>query len=481
MKSLKVVLFIYCLCYTTSLSGQEFRRYDNGLVYDKSTMTQLHIIVDSLNNEYLQCSERPTYYSLPQARVHVLKSDQNGKAIEAAIKRGLDFEALKAEFPEATEILNLQAVRFLDEDDGEPIKEYYVFNALGRSVLTVKRPIYTSAPTKSTWLVSRYNESIKAAYFTEDLSSQALPIQYAQMISYSDCMVDTTEQIFRTEAKYEYYEGSANSAAAKFWEDWKGPEKSPNREDFKDAQKYYMAYYEYDSLKMKALEKELERNNQLKQKLTDVVDQVLAKGGSNERFEYITEQFISADKALELKRNRKVMGSCSQDSRPRDHALEIARLSAETTNWSVFLRSHLNLMNDRFERASDGSYAWAQRMTYMKELESLEIDMVGLLVGISLRYQNASENHYYGSNYRIGRAIAEAKDPQKHLETIYQGIQDESLDTYNRMLLSYLVLNSLRSNKDQWSETDYAKAREAIGSLPSYLKDPMLELLEEED
>ena len=79
-----------------------------------------------------------------------------------------------------------------------------------------------------------------------------------------------------------------------------------------------------------------------------------------------------------------VVGFCSMDSRPRDHAVNIALLSAETTNWEVFLRAHLDIMNDRFDRMTDGNYAWKQRQTYIGELEELNINVADLIFGINL-------------------------------------------------------------------------------------------------
>jgi len=43
------------------------------------------------------------------------------------------------------------------------------------------------------------------------------------------------------------------------------------------------------------------------------------------------------------------------DESPRTHARAIALLAAETNNWDILLRAHIDIMNDRFERRSDGS------------------------------------------------------------------------------------------------------------------------------
>ena len=56
--------------------------------------------------------------------------------------------------------------------------------------------------------------------------------------------------------------------------------------------------------------------------------------------EFSTENQASL---LDKMRSTRVIGFCSQDSRPRMHAVNIAQLAAETTNWEVFLKAHLDL------------------------------------------------------------------------------------------------------------------------------------------
>ena len=125
-------------------------------------------------------------------------------------------------------------------------------------------------------------------------------------------------------------------------------------------------------------------------------------------FEKYVATYLTPGKALELKRNRIVVGQCSMDDRPRIHAMNIAQLAGESLNWDVFLRAHLNIMNDRIDRISDGSWAWESRHTYIKELEELHFDVVSLLLGIALRAEDLPKNHYYGGNSRLGRAIDES-------------------------------------------------------------------------
>jgi len=150
--------------------------------------------------------------------------------------------------------------------------------------------------------------------------------------------------------------------------------------------------------------------------------------------------------------------------------MNIALLSAETINWEIFLRSHLDIMNDNFERSIDGSYAWAERKTYIKELEVLDFNVTDLLLGISLRIENPGEHHYYGNISRLGRALSESKYQVAIKSKILDMIRDEKLDDYNRMLMYYLYLdyNYYLDNKEL-QKKNIEKLHSAVNTLPAYL------------
>lgn len=184
-------------------------------------------------------------------------------------------------------------------------------------------------------------------------------------------------------------------------------------------------------------------------------------------------------KLLDEMRSTRVIGGCSQDSRPRDHAVNIALLSAETYNWSVFLKAHLDIMNDRFERVSDGSYAWGARNTYIKELETLNINVLDLILGISLRIENPVVNHYYGSISRIGRALSETKNRNEIEESILSAISDKELDDYNRLLFYFLFKNyNYNIHEELLKKKNEEKLLLAMNTLPQYYK---VELLKNEE
>ncbi|WBV61122.1 hypothetical protein PFY12_03140 [Chryseobacterium camelliae] len=174
-------------------------------------------------------------------------------------------------------------------------------------------------------------------------------------------------------------------------------------------------------------------------------------------------------KLLEELRGTRVIGGCSQDMGPRVHAVNIALLSAETYNWNVFLKSHLDIMNDRFDRVTDGSYAWGQRNTYIRELEELNIDVLKLVMGISFRIENPVKNHYYGSIGRIGRALSESQNKTEAENTLLTAIADNNLDHYNRLLLFFLFKNYNSYTADETlKKTNEEKLFASINGLPDY-------------
>lgn len=148
-------------------------------------------------------------------------------------------------------------------------------------------------------------------------------------------------------------------------------------------------------------------------------------------------------------RETQVWGQCSMDNSPRVHAQNIALLAAETDNWKVFLKAHLDILNDRFDRISDGSYAWAGRETYIGELEALNINVKELLLGTMFRLSNPSNNHYFSNVPRVSRALMESKDFAIIEAEILRIIQDEDLDIFNRIVFHNLYYGLIQQETNE--------------------------------
>lgn len=179
---------------------------------------------------------------------------------------------------------------------------------------------------------------------------------------------------------------------------------------------------------------------------------------------------------LEEMRSTRVVGFCSMDNGPRIHAQNIALLSAETYNWEIFLKAHLDIMNDRFERLSDGSYAYNNRKTYIKELEELNINITDLLFGISFRVENPASNHYYGSIGRLGRSLSETKNRAEIEQKMLSIIADEELDLYNRLLFYFLFDNYNYYTEDESVRMkNEARLAAVIKTFPSFISERFTE------
>lgn len=412
-----ITISILSLVYI-QLHCQEFETHQNGLIYDTSTVNKLKHIVDSLNLKFKTCEMTETYYTLAQTKALVFRlSSGNIKKAKEDIENGMSLEDLKATYPKA--YVSKPALLIAYDDSNyydEIITTHISTKTIGGSntVIALDSKIdVTEAYIKDSRIVDYYeggeytNENVKALFLLEPFRRRQMKDTYAEMIQYSDCMIDTTSTKMLDTSKL----GTS-------WNDEDGFELYNNKN--------------YSKLSMS------EKKN-----------------------------------LLYKLRGTKVIGTCSMDSSPRIHALNIAILSAETVNWEVFLKAHLDVMNDRFDRASDGSYAWQRRQTYLKELEVLDINLVDLIFGITFRIDNANKNHYYGTIRRLGRALTESKDEVKFEKLMLQMLKDDELDDYNRSIIYYLYDNYpySRNNCEDKEEREarFEKVRLRLKEVQQYL------------
>lgn len=495
----KISLYLLFLLFPFGSIGQsEFGQEKNGLIYSDTTMHQLKHIVDSLNLKHKVCQQRSVYEAMEQGIGHYFTLEGDGvKEARKAMDKGIGFKEVKNKFTKA----NIQEARYLlryedkDYDDSSiVVYETIALNSSTGAGFRLPGTLKDShEPLKGKWIYqyepkSEYSkESLEAFFITEDFRARQIPDLYAGMIQYADCLVDTTQTIFRynhnTQSRMfyrsdeddttsgpalefmRYFESSLNLPKHPTY-DYNGGEES-RKEYEKQAHAWFAERrrradsFAATDICQRALLDATVKTMSAKDKPVDTEDE----------FEGLVEKYISKGDALEMKRRRLVMGGCSQDQSPRYHALAIARLSAETVNWEIFLRAHLDIMNDNFERLSDGSYAQAQRKTYIKELELLDINVEDLLLGISLRFKEANPNHYYGNLGRLGRAISETNDKEAFERKMLQMIGDQNLDVHNRALIYslFLVYNYHLEDAGRKAQ-NVDKIRTALNTFPESLR-----------
>ncbi|MBL0736934.1 hypothetical protein JI750_08580 [Flavobacterium sp. GN10] len=509
----KILAFMILISMNLNAQSTEFKIYDNGLIYSESSVSKLKHIVDSLNLKFKVCEFNKTFRSYGQAKANFVEV-QKADVIEAKkdLEKGISYSDFKAKYDKAlfdenliilksnqTNYKNEEQVEFsslpLGEKDEQNItrnkKEIDSYNNNFR-----EKWVFEYQEKKS-----YSKESLKAFYFIDEFKTKPLSEKYARLIQYSDCLVDTTAQVFYDNAKDSgvRYGDSTPSKAVNFesyvekvlkrpsfsYEKLSilysngldGKSKEKTKEQLAQKEIVKKEYDEFNAKMKKWQAERLTRIDSLRTKdknfdvmLREALVEAKMTKVSDDTFEEYVERYIGKEDVLELKRNRRVIGGCSMDNSPRVHAQNIAVLSAETIKWEIFLRSHLNIMNDRFDRVSDGSYAQGERQTYIKEIEVLDINVLDLILGISLRVDNPSKNHYYSSINRVGRALSESSNPELIETSLLNMIKDSDLDDYNRVLMYYLFDNyNYNLKDDNLKKKNESKLQVAVASMPDYI------------
>ncbi|NNT72778.1 hypothetical protein HKT18_11175 [Flavobacterium sp. IMCC34852] len=516
---MKVKLIIVFLFVISQIKAQysEFKLHDNGLIYSETSMSKLKRIVDSLNLKFKVCDLSKKYYSNRQAIAHHLSLDGNkAKEAKADIEKNISFDDFIKKYPKTKVVEKLVVIANQYKDyDNKSVLEFFNLELSERDNFNFYfRDQNESEVIHGNWIYD-YNEKgkysgegINAYYLVKPFESLLLPQKYSKLIQYSDCLIDTTATIFNENAKktYRYYDESVPNKPRAFNDyvekvlkrpefdnekfdvimgmdtiDFERPNKKLSKKERLEREKRAVVIekeFEKFGEKMDIWESSrLTRIDSLKNndpnfmpKLLEAYAEAKINSASEDQFEEYVGLYISKEAELELKRNRRVVGGCSMDDSPRRHALSIAILSAETTKWEIFLQSHLNIMNDRFDRVSDGSWAQQGRSTYIREIEDLEINVLDLLFGISLRLENPAENHYFGSINRLGRALSESKNKTEFENRALAMIEDNELDTYNRLLVYYLFRNYNHNLEDEnHQKTNMEKLKVSISKLPDYV------------
>lgn len=491
MKRIMLIALLLALVLpATPLKAQrgssEFELHKNGFIYSDTTMAQLAHIVDSLNLKYKRCDLWKKYTSVPQTAAYVIRLD-SGKNIKAAyqdIKKGISFDVFLQKYPLATyeKMLVLKSL----EIDYEK-KNYISYAAIAANGYGYRqRENDTSKynnPVKDKWK-AEYNakgtyshEYVTALYFPAEFATVQLPLKYGRMVQYVDCMIDTNSSIFFNNASEDIgwlTQGKVKTnKITSFFDYIETNTGAPDKQLLKNKktrENYYDLRSKWYTTKDSLIEVKLEHTDEFQKRLKEAIDLALKDSIGNAGLEEYAQKYLSPKDVLRLKRQRVVWGMCSRDNSPRVHALEIAKLSAETVSWEIFLRAHLDIMNDNFNRASDASYAWGRRKTYIKEIEALQLDIPSLMFGTTLRIDKPSGTHYFGSIERTGRALVESEKAKEIEAMMAEAIADTSLDVYNRFMFYSLFKNYAYHIEDEMQKKAVAEIIDkAANTLPDYI------------
>lgn len=389
-------------------SYSEFKVYPNGLIYSEHAMKKLSHIVDSLNLKFQSCDLNKRFYSKYQTVGYLVRLDSgNVKQANIDMKNQISIEHFRKKYPSAK---------------------------ITKNVLIIKSKY-----------INRENEEITYFMNLELDKNTGVDIELKDKnVFFKDLQ---NKWVFEYKKMPEYSEESIDA----FY--------FPNEFKSTELPEKYAKMIGYSNCMIDTTSRIFKAN--------------LKENFGREMYE-LPKNMTSLSLQQQLKlldklRSTRVVGACSQDDRPRNHAVKIALLSAETASWKIFLRSHLDIMNDRFDRITDGSYAQAGRKTYIKEIEELNINVPDLLFGILFSVDNPAKNNYYGNVYRIGRALSETKNKQEIEDGLLAIINDPKLDDYNRVAFYYLFLIYNKKIKDEKIHRQNME-KLAFVKFPNYIK-----------
>lgn len=447
-------------------------------LYSEDDLRQLKKTADSINFSFLQCTRTPEYYSLLQTSAQYvrLKYKKDSNPIQALLKQGVTLNEIIARFPEIEE-KNGRHVVLVFEKDYDWEKETYtdvVFSGDGKGFARTSLGPASKNKKAGDWLFTDDDEKDDSSYgyleawrLDQPFRTALLPEEFGKMIQYADCMIDTATVLMLE----------------------KGPEREEENKPFETLKNHLIVrqqkktdttfYIDLEESDLEYMRENYHRDAVIRRLLHEAVVMALGNGNGSAGLELMAEGFYSKDTILLMKRSRVVVGSCSMDPSPRLHARDIAVLAAQTHQWPVFIRAHLNIMNDRFERMTDGSYAEPGRETYLRELEILNIPARELLLGTILTAQNLPEQHYSGKISRIGRAFTESPQSALFEQKIKSYLKDERLDAVNKILLFMLYANYCYQQPDQTVKTEKIAGltRESPG-YPDFIQAGILSLKE---
>jgi hypothetical protein len=455
----------------------EFQKNANGLIYSDQDINALRFVVDSLNLKFKTCDLNKAYLSYPQAKLYHLSFESKTNDLQDLLK---EFNST----PDLYTLLKKYNAYLKEVDSSELLirtphkyegKTVYLsgnsFSGFGENYLVSRKGL---GPNQK-WAYEYEKKdkdndsySIDCAYIPNGFLQITIAAKYAKLIQYIDCMIDTAATIFLGGPESETYNKKIAERCGAYYKEINDYlNKKMNLVKKKDD--YTFDYLGHE--KVEYAKTNLSKDVFLITRLKLLTDLYLKNERGSDPIEELIASFISKEKALEIKRKRRVYGQCSMDNSPRVHAKNIAVLAAETHSWDIFLQAHLNIMNDRFERMSDGSYAWGTRQTYIKELEVLDINVIDMMLGLSMRAFNVANGHYNGTVWRIGKALSESKDRLKFEEEAKQMMKDETLDEFNRslvFLLYHTYLNYLADKTERKQKVEEFK--KAADQYPSFIK-----------
>ena len=312
-------------------------------------------------------------------------------------------------------------------------------------------------------------KGLQAFYLVTDFQQTRIPSGYAQYINYLDQMTNPMEDVLFDDAKCCRHDTCyAEVGAFDNFLQWLVPIASGD--SLPDEYDYYDVLNNPDDSCFARIDRLMAGTKLFHRMLDLAVESAFEHQCYFELLEELAARYRSNELALRLKRSHFPVPDCCMDSSPFMHRRAIALLAAQTAEWNIFLRTHLDLFYDDYRKNPDGTYEFLGDRTMIPVMQEFGLDVKALLLGSVLNAGNRHKNAHSARTYNIGNVIARMPDHENLLQDIRSMIGDRHLDDFNRLRLLAVYWKCLfNCRSGESSKSIITKLRSAVALLPPYL------------
>jgi len=415
--------------------------------------------------------------SFPQATANYFELiTQNPKTFFMALEKAKGFEELTESFPNLLIDKDLLIIKNIYRDYNKIIKidinSFEIGNG-GEHRVTLK---YTDSLNYDglRYFYSSYNHNgkttISGFYLKTKFKITELPAEYADWINYNDILIEPEKPIFLPKPKTQldqlkFKKNIFDTLTSYFNNQTNKPKYIYGSEDKilrQNMEKWESQHNKFaDSL--------YQKDTKFKELLNSALLYAEKNLVSNEGLEKLALVLLPKETNLNLLRQQQMDGTCSYDDRPLHQLKNIAHLSAETSNWTLYIKATLNVLNDHVSRVANSNIASENRKTYVEELSRLDLNLNNLLLGSNLRIADTSKTHYFSDGSKVAQAYANLdKHKQKEFEKAIEDIiRNPTIDSFNKLHFYNTFLNYKYFLKDSLKVTQIDhKIKKLIPFLP---------------
>jgi hypothetical protein len=449
--------------------------------YDKSDLEQLKHTADSLNLKFRTSVVNPVYHSIPQTEALAVELNfdkKNLTRVKGLLKKSLSPQQIKQVIPDLI-IKDSAHVILAYETRYERHSSQYFHDLYAGYAGHFRQFREDRLPDTEKWIykmgegATREGKAMLYAYLPDrPFSSIPLPKEYARMIQYVDCMLDTTINVM---PYIERKKGTVNQSFKKLTQ-YILTQKIPldlTKEQLKD----YDDYPDFDILSdndRQCITEYLNNNSTYLQLLQHAIREALTKKLGTGDLYALAIHHYQKDTLLLLARTQRVHANCAEDFSIHAHKQHVAELAAQARQWPVFINAHLDVMDHYYRRLGMTIYAAEEKGAYLRELEFLDIPVLTLLLGTILSARDLSIGHYQGNPYHIGRAFADLPDTTDFEKRIGAYMHDDRLDPFNRSILYMLYERYCYNQTNKSLQKLKTKAlKSSAATYPEYIRIPI--------